>query len=340
LQGDWEQAHRHFEQAAALSRTAGTSWFSCYPPLWLGWLRLAEGAWEEASRYLEEGARLAERTADPEAVRRAQGLLAERDLLEGHPGAARSRLGPLLGGLGMGAADGPILSLLAWAHLELGELAAAEQVAAQALAQMRVDDDRLDLVDALRVQAMVALRQERWTEAEAALREGLSLARDMPYPYAEARLLQVYGELHLHKAEPEPARERLEAALAIFQRLGARRDAVCTEQALSTLPTAPPPDAAVQAMASTRQRVVAHAPAGPRLSRTERHARAVEHLRTNGPLSPRAYASALAVSLDTALRDLQALGARGVVQAAGTTRNRRYTLVSEDVGPDIHRTAP
>jgi len=35
--------------------------------------------------------------------------------------------------------------------------------------------------------------------------------------------------------EPEPARERLEEALAIFQRLGARRDSARVEQALSGL---------------------------------------------------------------------------------------------------------
>src|SRR5437773_770097 len=40
---------------------------------------------------------------------------------------------------------------------------------------------------------MVATRQQRWEDAEQALQEGLSLARSMPYPYAEARLLHVYG---------------------------------------------------------------------------------------------------------------------------------------------------
>ena len=57
----------------------------------------------------------------------------------------------------------------------------------------------------------------------------------MPYPYAEGRLLHVYSEMHAQKGEPEPARERLEAALAIFRRLGARKDAERTEQALADL---------------------------------------------------------------------------------------------------------
>jgi hypothetical protein len=69
----------------------------------------------------------------------------------------------------------------------------------------------------------------------------------MLYPYAEARLLHVYGEMHARKGEPEPARERLEAALAIFRRLGARKDVERVEQVLSALRNAPPREASVQA---------------------------------------------------------------------------------------------
>jgi hypothetical protein len=57
----------------------------------------------------------------------------------------------------------------------------------------------------------------------------------MPYPYAEARLLHVYGLMHAQKGGPEPARERLEAALALFRRLGARKDAERVEQAIGAL---------------------------------------------------------------------------------------------------------
>jgi predicted HTH transcriptional regulator len=56
----------------------------------------------------------------------------------------------------------------------------------------------------------------------------------------------------------------------------------------------------------------------------------LEHLRTAGPLSPRAYATALAVSVDTALLDLRELLDKGLVRAEGTTKNRRYVLASSD----------
>lgn len=63
----------------------------------------------------------------------------------------------------------------------------------------------------------------------------MPLARGMPYPYAEARLLQAQGLLHAAKGEPEPAQARLAEALAIFQRLGAHADTARTEQALNAL---------------------------------------------------------------------------------------------------------
>jgi DeoR/GlpR family transcriptional regulator of sugar metabolism len=49
-------------------------------------------------------------------------------------------------------------------------------------------------------------------------------------------------------------------------------------------------------------------------------------LRADGAVSPRAYATALGVSVDTALRDLSDLTQRGDITAQGTTKDRRYTL--------------
>ena len=101
----------------------------------------------------------------------------------------------------------------------------------QVLARARPEDMRLVLVEALRVQALVAVRRGQRDSATRSVEEGLELARHMPYPYAEARLLHVYGRLHVQKREPQAAQERLEAARALFRRLGADKDAEWVEQA-------------------------------------------------------------------------------------------------------------
>jgi tetratricopeptide (TPR) repeat protein len=206
------------------------------PLVLLGWLCLAEGAWDEATKYLEEGCAIADRGVRLPLRLNAHALLAERAILEGRPDAACARLAPLLDAARQDLWHGAhVQRTLAWAHLEMGEVAVAGEMVGQAVARAQAASELHGLVDALRVQAMVATRQEQWEDAERTLEEGLSLARRMPYPYAEGRLLHAYGQMHVAKGEPGPARQRLEAALAIFQRLGARKDAERAEGTLTAL---------------------------------------------------------------------------------------------------------
>jgi hypothetical protein len=125
--------------------------------------------------------------------------------------------------------------LLAWAYLDLGEVAAAAEWAAAVERDARSAHGLPALVDALWMEARVALRQCQWLDAERAVGEGLEVARRLRQPYREARLLHVSGELHRQKGEVAPARERWEAALAIFQHLGARPHSAEVAQALAEL---------------------------------------------------------------------------------------------------------
>jgi transcriptional regulator with XRE-family HTH domain/tetratricopeptide (TPR) repeat protein len=213
--GDLERARQSQREAETLFRQATDAW-APVRDLVKGLVLLMEGEHDAARRVLEE----AMPTSRP--IKWLAWPLAECDLLQGHAEAARTRLIPLLDPLGREEFDdNAVLVVLAWAHLEVGDLTAAERAICEALTRMRVDDDRLDLVNALRVHAMVLTRQEHWAEAEQSLEEGRALARAMPYPYAEARLLHAYGEMHAKRGDGEAARERLEAALTIFRRLGA-----------------------------------------------------------------------------------------------------------------------
>ncbi len=88
------------------------------------------------------------------------------------------------------------------------------------------------LVQALRVQALVLSKQERWEEAERALEEALALCRGMATPYAEAKTLYAAGLVSHNKREFEPARQRFEGALEICTHLGERLYARHIEQLL------------------------------------------------------------------------------------------------------------
>jgi hypothetical protein len=134
-------------------------------------------------------------------------------------------------------------SILLWcqalACLQLGEVDEAEQTVARSVARAREEGSRQVLVDALRVQALVAIRQEAWDEAAQALVEGLELARAMPYPYAEGRLLHVDGQMQAAQGATDRAHARYQEARAIFRRLGARKEGERTEQMLATLTPSP-----------------------------------------------------------------------------------------------------
>jgi tetratricopeptide (TPR) repeat protein len=128
-----------------------------------------------------------------------------------------------------------MLPMLAWTHLEMGDVEQAEREVEEAVQAAVGERLHLRLVEALRVQGMILAGKERCEEAERSFAEAESLARSMPYLYAEARALHEHGKMHLQKEDGESAQKRLEEALEIFRRLGARKDVEQTEQALAEL---------------------------------------------------------------------------------------------------------
>ncbi|MBV9280060.1 MAG: tetratricopeptide repeat protein [Chloroflexi bacterium] len=237
--GDWEEARTQADRGMDLMRSAGDRG-QVFPLIQLGELALWEGDWEEASRLLEECIAVAAPQNDLQILRSAHGVLARRDLLEGHPGAALGRLEPLLDRPGLEEHDvTSLLPTLAWAHLARGagqeDLQRAEGLAAEAVRRATAQQNRLALAEALRVQGMVLARQGQWEKAERSFGEAVSLAGSMPYPYAEAWALYEWGMMHAARGDREKARNRLREALEFFRRLGARKDVERTEHALERL---------------------------------------------------------------------------------------------------------
>jgi tetratricopeptide (TPR) repeat protein len=238
--GEWAQARGPFERAQQIGLQISPS----YPHdpsadlalLPLARLALVEGSWEVARRQGEEALALAQESGSLDSQRVAHGLLAELDLREGQAEMACARLAPLVDDAGLEERGvTPLLVVLAWALLERGGDQEAREAVARAIARLRRDDDRVELVHALRVQTLVAARQGDWAEAVRSVEEGLPLARAMPYPHGEACLLAVAGRLHAARGQADEGRSRLQMALALFRRLGAHRDAEETEQLLAAL---------------------------------------------------------------------------------------------------------
>lgn len=233
-QGEWGKAEAFVTRGAEVIHSVGSSWYSAYPPLQLGRLRLAQGAWIEAARSLEECVAIAGPIGDIQALQGAHRLLGELEVLQGHPEAACARLEPLAGSEPTFDLIG-LLATLAWAQLDSGLVIQADVTADKALDLARVRKINLVLPEALRVRAMVCGKQERWNEAQADFEQAVSVARALPYPYGEARALYAWGVLDIGRRKAKEARERLDRALTIFQRLGAMNDAERTRQELRRL---------------------------------------------------------------------------------------------------------
>jgi tetratricopeptide (TPR) repeat protein len=236
--GDWPRARAICEQAHAILQALDLVLISSYPSLGLGWLNLLEGRSEEAERYLEEARTMAEQSSGDQVLRMVDALRAECDLLNGQPVAARDRLAPLFRhGLLQERTRVELLALRAWAAVQLGEEVEAQEFVNDSVGSAREHHLCLVLPDALRVQALWAMRQRRWREAECALEEACALSRTMTYPYVEAKALYVCGQLQVAQDEPERARAAFNEALAICHRLGERLYAAHIEHALAGLAT-------------------------------------------------------------------------------------------------------
>jgi len=236
FEGTWERARETVARTETLEPGLLGSWGIPYLLLTRGIVRLLEGDTEEGVRVLERSVDFTKASGDIGARRWAEMWLAEYDLREGHPREALDRLTPLLDRPDLQELDVTImLPRLAWARLDLGEGEEAATKAEEGVNRAAAQGHLIALVDALWARALVASRRGRWAEAVGALRCGLRLARRLPYPYAEARLRQIYGLMHCARGKDEAARRQLAKALEIFQRLGAGDDAGRVERELARL---------------------------------------------------------------------------------------------------------
>jgi hypothetical protein len=234
LIGDWSRSREYAERAVTSALELDTLRAFIQPLYTLGELSLYTGAWEDASGYLQECVTIAEHLGLADHLREVQALLAEKDLLEGNPHVALARLHSLL--------DSPgwqehlnFLLFLAATRLQVDDLDGAEEAIATAVADATRQRLSVGLVDALRIQGAIAGRRGMREDGESRLRRAVQLAREITYPWGEARALHESGVLSAGSGEDDRAREQLEAASAIFGTLGAEPYRAMTEQAIAAL---------------------------------------------------------------------------------------------------------
>jgi tetratricopeptide (TPR) repeat protein len=234
LLGNWTQARAYAERSLNYALSLDELRVYLQPLYALAELCLYEGEWEDAFGYLKEYSAIAEHIGAVEALREAQGLLAEADILNGDPEAALARLQPFLDRPGWEDHLSFLLPL-AWTYLENERVSEAQDAAAKALTEATRQRASVGTIEALRVHGMIASRQGFWQEAESRFQEGLRLAREILYPWGEARACYGLGLMHERRGEAEPARAYLEEARVLFERLNAKLYQARVDTALQRL---------------------------------------------------------------------------------------------------------
>jgi class 3 adenylate cyclase/tetratricopeptide (TPR) repeat protein len=233
--GDWVAARYWFEQAQRHYGPACRIVVRAYGPYGQGLIRAVTGELEEGVRYLHEAISICEAGGLLFLLHRAQRDMAEVELVRGQAVEARDRLESIVWSPGCEEYNEitPLLPLQAWAFLELGDASRAEDLLDRAAPRAEAQQHTLALLDVLRVRGLLHTRKERPKEGREVLEQALSLARSLPHPYAEAKLLYVVGQLEAASGDTRAAREHFTAALAICGELGERLYAHRIEREMS-----------------------------------------------------------------------------------------------------------
>lgn len=225
LQGHWTAARDVVERGVDIARKLTHSHYAAFPLIAAGYLDVLEGNDERGVERLIEAVGEAEKRNDPYARFLSHGLLAEQELLSGQTQAAVGRIEHLLERYGSSGQEATlILPLAAKAHLDLGQPDKAAALLTAGIEQAVAQGYRLALVDLHTVSGLLHLARSDPPRAQHHLEEALSLARTMPWPHRQARVLLLLAQIDQHAGRPEDAQGRLAEAMGIFVRLGAVAD--------------------------------------------------------------------------------------------------------------------
>jgi transcriptional regulator with XRE-family HTH domain/tetratricopeptide (TPR) repeat protein len=225
--GEWRAARQYFDAAIASAARDVGQLAGEQRLVSLARLDIAEGHVEVGMRALH-GEAEREGNKGLSKVARIFGYeqlpkmltLAEYELFTGDPDTAARRLQTI--GDAPDARFSSLPGLLAQALIRQGRLDEAKALLDRSLPLLRTEGLRLSLIDALSAQAMLVAGHHQWSSAQSTLDDALRIARAIPAPYAEVKLLTLAGEIALSRQRPDEARQAYAHALQICDLLGER----------------------------------------------------------------------------------------------------------------------
>ena len=223
--GRWQLADEHARQALEL--TLGTDiWNTEAAGHWIqAQVDAHLGRVESARAHAETGRSQAESLGDLAFATRCTHVLGFVDLSLGDADAAVRHLAPLRASEArLGIREPALFCIgpdLAEALVLAGDLEAARDVQAELEARGRELGRTWAIATALRCRGQIAAVEGRSEDALADLQEAVALHAEVPQPFDRARTLLVLGTAQRRAKQRAEARVSLEAALAVFEELGA-----------------------------------------------------------------------------------------------------------------------
>ncbi len=233
-EGLWDEARRTASRVLEIHESIDVSWYLPYALCILGDMEMHSGERDRAHDFFSRAYTLATERYDPQALASVVRGLADIDLLDGRPDAARSRLSGYLAERDTDTVDPiHIAPALVDALVELNELGEAEDLLSRALAEAEtVGLNGGLLARLLTVKGRLQARQERWNESESTLRDAIALAASASTPMNQGRAWFEMGALAVLRGDAGEGRASFRHALTIFQSLGAQPWLERTQSAL------------------------------------------------------------------------------------------------------------
>jgi DNA-binding NarL/FixJ family response regulator len=225
--GNWPQAEHLAAEGYSLAEDSGSTGAIAFMSAARGLLHAYRGRIEACRRDAVRAVELAGNLGMPLLATMAAQAFGIAALSAGDARGAHERLGPFAETTLAAGVGEPALCRFLPDEIEaltrLGELDTAEALLGPFEARSAQLDRRWGIATASRCRGLLLAARGDLADGEAVLEAGLKAQRRLAMPFEEARTLLAAGEVHRRQRHKRKAREMLQAALAIFERLGAPR---------------------------------------------------------------------------------------------------------------------
>jgi tetratricopeptide (TPR) repeat protein len=244
--GDMSKAVALNEESVTLNRKSGNMTILNWSLRQLGTIHQVLGNWDKSEQYYKEAIDISQRIDDFQSIASAYGFYGWLCFDRGEYGKAKEFVDKMYEVCEKHGAKGvqmSVSSFVAWEYIELGELEKAQSVIDSLHEYALEKDDKYLIASADAVTATLFRAQKKWEDSiksfEKSLEEyeALGARRWDIYSFAKLVLCE-YARMYLERkkeGDAEKARNLLNEALEIFQKMDAKKDIEKTTRLLETL---------------------------------------------------------------------------------------------------------